>query len=109
MGKWIAILAETAVIAGLLILSAIFSRGKGAFLIAGYNTAGPEERGKYDEKALCRFMGALMLALTCCMAVIVLSNLLESMALTWIGIALFFAAVTAGVIVANTRNRFRRK
>ena len=109
MEKWIAILTEAAAIVGLLILSAVFFHGKGAFLIAGYNTAGPEARSKYDEKALCRFMGVLMLVLAGCMAVIVLSNLLENMALTWIGIALFFTSVLAGVIYANTGSRFRRK
>ena len=29
-----------------LTLAAVFFRGKGAFLIAGYNTASPEEKGK---------------------------------------------------------------
>lgn len=41
----------------------VFSLGKGAFLIAGYNTAPKREKEKYDEKALCRFMGKLMFAL----------------------------------------------
>ena len=51
---WIA----NAVIAALFVLLGIlFSRGKGAFLIAGYNTASAAERARYDEKALCRFMG----------------------------------------------------
>ena len=35
-----------------------FLSGHGAFLIGGYNTASDEEKGKYDEKRLCRLMGA---------------------------------------------------
>ena len=31
--------------------------GHGANLIAGYNTAGEEEKNKYDEKKLCRVIG----------------------------------------------------
>ena len=46
-----------------LLLGLVFSQGKGAFLIAGYNTASQAEKAKYDEKALCRCMGKLMFAL----------------------------------------------
>ena len=60
------LLAHLAVIALFLGLAALFSRGKGAFLIAGYNTASQKEKAKYDEKALCRFMGKLMFALAAC-------------------------------------------
>lgn len=35
--------------------------GKGSWLIAGYNTAGKEEKEKIDEKKLCRSMGVLLL------------------------------------------------
>lgn len=43
-----------------LVLSLLFLSGHGAFLIGGYNTASDEEKGKYDEKRLCRLMGACM-------------------------------------------------
>ena len=40
--------------AALLILpSILLLRGKGAFLIAGYNTASPAQKAMYDEKKLC--------------------------------------------------------
>lgn len=46
------------VVAGIfLVLGTVFAFGKGAFLIAGYNTASAEEKAKYDEKSsvgLCR-------------------------------------------------------
>ena len=39
-----------------LLLGTVFMRGKGAFLIVGYNTSSKEEKAKYDEKALCRYI-----------------------------------------------------
>ena len=40
-----------------VILGVIFLNGKGAFLIAGYNTTSKAEKQKTDEKKLCSFMG----------------------------------------------------
>lgn len=52
------------VVAGIfLVLGTVFAFGKGAFLIAGYNTASAEEKAKYDEKKLCRAVSKLMFAL----------------------------------------------
>ena len=92
-----------------LVLGAVFSRGKGAFLIAGYNTSSKEEKAKYDEKALCRFMGKLMFAMAGCWAVVALGTVLDRMWLYYVGIGLFLAAVFGGVIYMNTGSRFRKK
>ena len=48
----------------LLVISIIFLSGHGAGLIAGYNTASEEEKNKYDEKKMCRVMGAGMSVIT---------------------------------------------
>lgn len=44
---------------GLLIIAMaiVLLTGRGAFLIAGYNTLSKEEKEKYDSRALCCFMG----------------------------------------------------
>ncbi len=55
MGLLLAELAVTALFVGLGVL---FSKGKGAFLIAGYNTMSKEKKARYDKNALCRFMGS---------------------------------------------------
>ena len=39
------------------IISAVLISGHGENLIAGYNTAGREEKNKYDTKKLCRVVG----------------------------------------------------
>lgn len=66
-------------IALFLVLGLIFSQGKGAFLIAGYNTASKAEKAKYDEKALCRFMGKIMFALAGCQGIMALGILVVGM------------------------------
>lgn len=41
----------------LVILAVVFSKGKGAGFIAGYNTMSESEKAEYDEVAMCKFMG----------------------------------------------------
>lgn len=46
--------------AGVFLVMGVFLLfGKGSWLIAGYNTATPEEKAKYDRKKLCRATGVL--------------------------------------------------
>ena len=104
----IELLAHLAVIALFLGLAALFSRGKGAFLIAGYNTAPRAKKAKYDEKALCRFMGRLMLAMAACWVPVALGTLLEAGWLYGAGIAAYLIVIAGGVIWANTGGRFRK-
>ena len=42
----------------LALMSIVLFTGRGAGLIAGYNTASKAEKSKYDEKKLCRVTGA---------------------------------------------------
>ena len=70
------------------ILGIVFFCGKGSSLIAGYNTASPEEKAKYDEKALCHTMGGMMFACAACFGVLMVSDILKSLALMWVGIVL---------------------
>ena len=46
------------VFAVLALMSIILLSGRGAGLIAGYNTASKEEKSKYDGRKLCRVAGA---------------------------------------------------
>lgn len=57
------------VVAILAALSVVLLRGKGRFLIAGYNTSGREEKEKYDEKRLCRVMGGGLSIITIMMGI----------------------------------------
>lgn len=90
-------------------LAIVFFCGKGAFLIAGYNTASPEEKEQYDEKTLCRAMGVLMFACVACCGVLMLSAVFDSIPLMWIGIVLLLVVPIGGVVYMNTSKKVKRK
>lgn len=92
----------------LVILGVIFLNGKGAFLIAGYNTASKAEKQKTDEKKLCSFMGKMMFILAGCWLVIASSEIFKAMWLLWVGLCLFFVVCVGAVIYMNSGNRFKR-
>ena len=91
-----------------VLLGVMFLRGKGASLIAGYNTASPKEKAATDEKKLCRYMGRLMFALAGCFVITAIGDFIGSMALFWLGLAAFLATAIVGAILANTGDRFRK-
>ena len=97
-----------AVTALFVVLGIIFSSGKGADLIAGYNTASREEKAKTDEKKLLKAMSRFMFVLAGCFLISALSQVLHVKPLIWIGQALFVVALFAGLIYLNTGDRFRR-
>ena len=92
----------------LLILGVIFLKGKGAFLIAGYNTASKAEKEKIDEKKLCRYMGRLMFALAGCFFIIMLSSMFDKIRLLWLGLGLVFIVSIGGIIYINTGDRVKK-
>jgi len=97
------------VFAALLILLAVFLlNGKGAFLIAGYNTMGADKRATYDEKALCKAVGWMLIVLSALMFIFPLATFLEAMWLFWIAFILVFVLTIGFAIYANTGNRFRK-
>lgn len=91
-----------------ILLGILFRRGKGSFLIAGYNTASKAEKEKIDEKKLCRYMGNLMFLIAGCFLVLVASDLTGKMWLLWLGLALLFGVVLGGIVYLNTGNRLKR-
>ena len=72
-------------------------------LIAGYNTASAAEQALYDERALTRFVGNLLIAAS---LVLLAGGLLPGAAgIPWL---LFVAIVIGGIVYMNTGERFRR-
>ena len=103
------LLAVFLVIAALFfVLGVLFASGKGANLIAGYNTASREEKAKTDEKKLLKAMSVFMLVLAGCFLVSALSQVLHIRSLIWIGQALFAVSLITGLIYLNTGNRFKK-
>ena len=101
-------LTNFAVVLMLAVLGVAFSRGKGAFLIAGYNTMPREEKARYDREKLCRFMGKLMFVLSGCWLVVAIAALADLRKLVRAGQVLFAGACVVGVILANTGARLKK-
>ena len=91
-----------------VVLGIVFASGKGANLIAGYNTASREEKEKTDEKKLLKAMSVFMFVLAGCFLVSALSQVFGIKSLIWVGQALFAAAIITGLIYLNTGDRFRK-
>ena len=92
-----------------IIIGIVLCCGKGAFLIAGYNTASQKERASYDEKALCRATGILLLVMMGCIELLLLGVVLGMTALIWGVVILLAASTVFGLIYINKSKRFRRK
>ncbi|MBO1002856.1 DUF3784 domain-containing protein [Pseudogracilibacillus auburnensis] len=90
------------------VIGLIFINGKGASLIAGYNSMSEAEKEKYDEVALAKFMGKMMFALIFSMIFWLLSTLLSMDWLLYVGIILFVGIVLFIVVYANTGERFKK-
>lgn len=85
-----------------LVLTISFFRGKGSFLVAGYNTLSPEEKDRYDEKKLMRVMGCCMGV--CCLGILFMILFLEkyTRVVSFIFIALVLSDVVVTMILTNT-------
>lgn len=92
-----------------LIFGLVLCTGSGADLIAGYNTAPAAERAKWDENALCRAAGALVLSMVGCIELTALGAILGMMVLTWVSLFLLTALTVGGLLYINKSKRFKRE
>lgn len=90
-------------------LGLVFMQGRGAFLIAGYNTSSRAEKEKYDERALCRFMGKIMFLWAACFLIMIPGELWGAMVFHWVGWGLCVAVIIFMLIYSNTGNRFKKQ
>jgi hypothetical protein len=93
----------------MIVMSLFLLSGKGAFLIAGYNTMSKTEQAKYDKKALCRCTGGFLLTMT---FVLLLVPIGIHMNMIWLSLCVIPMISFGGVgflIYANTGNRFHKK
>ena len=88
------------VIGVLLVMSLLLILGKGAWMIAGYNTMGAEEKKKYDQKKLARAVG-IMLLLTAVATIPLIY--VHSAAYTVFYAVFLCAAVVVLIYYANTK------
>jgi hypothetical protein len=101
-------IVDFAIVMIFAILGVVFYLGKGAFLIAGYNTMSKEKKSKIDEKSLCKFMGKSMFVLAFGAFLMGLSDIIEQSIVDIIGLILFFSTLIFIIIYTNTKNRFMK-
>ncbi|HSJ39090.1 MAG TPA: DUF3784 domain-containing protein [Planococcus sp. (in: firmicutes)] len=92
----------------LLALGLYLLQGKGAMLIAGYNTLPKKEKEKYDEVALCKATGKLILAITFSITLIFAGAFLVISNLVIAGTVLLVVTILFGLIYMNTGNRYKK-
>ena len=92
----------------LLVLGTVLRAGKGAFLISGYNMLSQKEKEKYDERALCRFVGNLLYVIALLLFFAVLGAIYKINWLMTLFLIAFFAYTIGSLIYANTNNRFKK-
>lgn len=112
--KWGGIMHITNLMVALFlaILGGIIRWGRASWLIAGYNTSPKEEKDKYDEKALCNFVGNLLFILASIYFFIAITKFLnfpDFKLIMLTGIALFIVIAISAVIYMNTGDRFKKK
>jgi len=91
-----------------IILGITFRTGKGASLIAGFNTMSEAEKAEYDTGALLKFMGNMMFALSFSMLLTLAGDLYQLKWLLYAGFLFFFSTMIFMLIFVNTDNRFKK-
>ncbi|HSI68055.1 MAG TPA: DUF3784 domain-containing protein [Planococcus sp. (in: firmicutes)] len=102
------LLIPISIILSFLIMSFFLLQGKGAFLIAGFNTMPAAEKAKYDKVALCKATGKLLLMITFLTALITAADFLGLDWLMYAAIGSMFAVIILALIYMNTGNRYKR-
>ena len=99
-GKSVA--AEWILFAVFAVLSIVHLTGHGAFLIAGYNTAGKKRQAQYNKKKLCRVMGVGMAVIT---MLLLVQNLLGDHSPGWFGIFSMVIVLADIIVMLYIMNR----
>lgn len=93
----------------LIVLSVVLLMGKGAWLIAGYNTLSKEEKARYDRVALCKFFGKYLLSIALLMPAIPVGGIFK---INWpaaVYIAYVLISTIFVIVYCNTGNRFKKR
>ena len=85
-------------------LGILFALGKGAFLIAGYNTMSEKEKARYDEKKLMKNMSLMMFCCAACTTVGLIGTIINRHWLVNLGFILMAPCVLYFIIRVNTKS-----
>ena len=93
----------------LIAASVLLLKGKGAWMIAGYNTSSKEEKEKTDSVALCKFVGKILLPIGVFLPLIAVGGIYGIDWLGWLYAVMLFVLIVFALVYANTKNRFQKK
>lgn len=94
-----------------IITSGFLFNGKGAFLIAGYNTMSADEKSHYNERALCRatgMIGMMMLGLAISMALYIPGIVTNQGGWFIAGTVMMIACIVISLIYMNSSKKINR-
>lgn len=91
-----------------LIFAIVLSKGKGGYLIARYHTMSEEEKARYDEEALTKFMGKIMYGVSFSFLLWILAEILAFPALFIIGLILIILLIIFAVVYISKGSKFKR-
>ena len=86
----------------MVIASLILISGRGAFLIAGYNTMSKDKKAQYDERKLCRMVGCSLSIIALIMIVATLYSFEMPTFISWLIPWGIFAVVAVMMVLMNT-------
>jgi hypothetical protein len=89
-----------------IIIGILFLNNKCSWLISGYNTMFKDEKEKYDEKALYRFMAYFMFSISACLGLMGIGGYFNIKWLLILSAVLMVIVAFGGVIYCNTGKRF---
>lgn len=92
----------------LIALSVILMLGRGAWLIAGYNTLSNEEKAQYDCVALCKFIGKYVLLIGLLMPAIPVGVVFKMNWLIAVYVAYMLISTIFVMAYCNTGNHFKK-
>lgn len=90
-----------------LLFGIMLSLGKWAFLISGYNMMSEEEKKKYNEKAMCKFMGKVAFSIAFCIILSMLSLYTNEKVLRDVAFIAIFLICIFAIIYLNVAKKFK--
>ncbi|MBT2757705.1 DUF3784 domain-containing protein [Mesobacillus foraminis] len=91
------------------IFASVLSKGKGAFLLSGYNSMPAGTKSEIDEAALCKFIGKIMYGICLSLLLLAISEMMGHQVLLFIGLFLFLSFIVFALVYTNTGNRFKKQ
>jgi len=91
----------------LLVAGIVLFLGKGSWMIAGYNTMNKEEKSSWNEGALARSTGKLLLVVAAYLALLVVAIWFGHEMIVVASIPFCLAGIIAWVVYVNKSPRFK--